>query len=134
MSHQPSAGRPNRTLIASIGAVVIVLAFGGGYLLAKGGTTTADPSGPPSAGTPSGRPSSSHSPEPRTTPGGRPSTGATGDLNDGRYFVYAKKVEGGEEGPLLLTFDLAYFYRVTKPTRSPHRAGMRCRFPTTSTS
>jgi hypothetical protein len=107
MSHQSGAGKPKRTVAAIIAAVVIVLAFGGGYLLAKGGNTTAEPSGSPTGPTPTGRP---HSPKPSDPPTSQPSIEPTGDLKDGRYFVYMKKVEGGEEGPLLLTFDLAYFY------------------------
>ncbi len=111
MSHQPGAGDPkaNRVPITFIVALVIVLAFGGGYLLAKNGKTTAEPSVSPSP-TPSAHPSTSHSPKPSISPSGSVSPVPAGDLKDGRYFVYAKAVEGGEEGPLLLTFDLAYFY------------------------
>ena len=107
MSHQSGAGNPSRTPITLIVALVIVLAFGGGYLLGKNGKTAAEPSASPA---PSGHHSGSHSPKPSTSPSGRPSPAPAGDLKDGRYFVYAKAVEGGEEGPLLLTFDLAYFY------------------------
>lgn len=110
MSHQSGTGRPNRTMITIIAAVVIVLAFGGGYLLAKGGDTSAEPSGSASGPTSSGQPSRSHSPKPSVSPSDQPSTEPTGDLKDGRHFVFVKKVEGGEDGPLLLTFDLAYFY------------------------
>lgn len=110
MSHQSGAGKPNRTVVAIIAAVVIVVAFGGGYLLAKGGKTTAEPTGSASGPISTGRPSASHSPKPSVSPTGQPSTEPTGDLKDGRYFVYMKKIEGGEGGPLLLTFDLAYFY------------------------
>ena len=110
MSHQSEPGKPDRTLAAIIVALVVVVAFGGGYLLAKGGKTTAEPSGSASGPTPTGRPSGTHPPEPSVTPSGHPSTEPAGDLTDGRYFVYAKAVEGGEEGPLLLTFDLAYLY------------------------
>ena len=107
MSHQSGAGKPNRTVIAIIAAVAIVLAFGGGYLLAKNGTSTAEPRSSASGPTPSGQ---TRSPEPSVSPSSQPSTEPAGDLADGRYFVYMKKVEGGEEGPLLLTFDLAYLY------------------------
>ena len=110
MSHQPSPSKPNRTSITIIAAIVIVVAFGGGYLLAKGGKTVAEPVGSASGPTSTGRPRVSHSPKPSVSPTGQPSTQPTGVLTDGRYFVYAKKVEGGQGGPLFLTFDLAYFY------------------------
>lgn len=108
MSHQPGGGNPSRTPITLIVALVIVLAFGGGYLLAKNGKTTAEPSASPTS--PGGHRSVSHSPKPSTSPSDSPSSAPAGDLKDGRYFVYAKSVEGGGQGPLLLTFDLAYFY------------------------
>ena len=107
MSHQPGAGNPSRTPITLIVALVIALAFGGGYLLAKSGKTTAEPSVSPA---PNAHHSASHSPKPSTSASGSPSPAPAGDLKDGRYFVYAKAVEGGQDGPLLLTFDLAYFY------------------------
>jgi len=107
VSHQSGAGKPNRTVIVIIAAVLIVLAFGGGYLLAKNGKSTAEPSSSASGPAPSAQ---TPSPEPSVSPTGQPSAEPAGDLADGRYFVYMKKVEGGEEGPLLLTFDLAYLY------------------------
>jgi hypothetical protein len=108
MSHQPTRATRNRTVVAIIVAAVVIVAFGGGYLLAKGGKTTAEPSGSASGGTPTGKPSKSHSPKPTRSPTGQPSVEPSGDLQDGRYFVYMKKVDGG--ALLSLTFDLAYFY------------------------
>jgi hypothetical protein len=111
---QPPKNAPNRTLIVIVVAIVVLLAFGGGYLLARGGGTAASPSGSASTGTPTARPSRSHSPKPSVSPSGSPSAEPSGDLPDGRDFVYVKKIQGGEEGPLLLTFDLAYFYTGAK--------------------
>jgi hypothetical protein len=108
MSHQPVRATPNRTVIATIVAVVILAAFGGGYLLAKGGKTTAEPSGSGSGATPTQKPSRSHSSKPTVSPTAQPTVEPSGDLQDGRYFIYPKKVDGG--GALFLTFDLAYFY------------------------
>jgi hypothetical protein len=110
MSHQPGGAKPNRTLVAIVVAIVVAVAFGGGYLLAKNGKTAAELGASASGSTPTARPSRSHSPRPTATLTPTSSAEPPGDLKDGRYFVYVKKVEGGEEGPLLLTFDLAYFY------------------------
>lgn len=107
MSHQANNSGPDRTVITIVVALVVLLAFGGGYLLAKGGSDAAAPSGSPSASIP---PSRTHTPKPTNSPTASPTSKPAGDLKDGRYFVYVKSVEGGEEGPLLLTFDLAYFY------------------------
>ena len=107
MSHQPRSGKPTRTVVAVVVAVVVVAAFGGGYLLAKNGKTTAQPSSSAPGPSPSRH---AHSPKPTISPTGQPSVVPAGDLADGRYFVFMKKVDGGGDAPLMLTFDLAYFY------------------------
>jgi hypothetical protein len=101
--------RRRQLTVAAIVAT-LVLAFGGGYLLARSGNddtqasggplTTVSPSPTPSSTTPTATASSSASPttspEPHNT------------IPDGRHFVYAKKVvhDGGDQA---LTFDLALF-------------------------
>jgi hypothetical protein len=92
--------RRNAIVVAAI--VVGLLVFVIGYVVgASDGETAASSS--PSATTsgpsrsPSGKPTSS--PEP------------SGDeLPDGRYFVRLTDLQGGEEGPHLVQYDLAYYY------------------------
>jgi hypothetical protein len=77
--------------------------FAIGYAVgANDGETAASPSSSPTTAsapshTPSGKPTSS--PEP------------SGDeLPDGRYFVRLTDLQRGEDGPLLIRYDLTYFY------------------------
>jgi hypothetical protein len=92
------AGDIKRSVVIAAVSGVIVLAFGGGYLLAHGnGEPEAASSTSPSVTT-GPTPTKSHSQKPSATETGSPSP----QLEDGRYFVYAKKVS------LKLTFDLAY--------------------------
>jgi hypothetical protein len=106
----------NRRRLIVIGLIVLaLLVFGGGYVLGKGGGETASPSTAPT-----GTPSSSESTEPTSSESESPSetaspsasglpTAEPGDeLSDGRYFVRLTDIQGGEEGPLLLQYDLAY--------------------------
>ena len=108
-----AGGRPaRRRNLLIVGVVVLgLLAFGGGYLLAR---DTGDSSASPS-------PSTSTSPEPTKEPSSTPSASASGSasasasasptaspvLEDGRHFVYLKEAVAG--GSWSLTFDLAYF-------------------------
>ena len=88
-----------------IGAVLVValLAFGGGYLLARGdGAETV----PPSSGTPASSPTEETSPS-GTSPTSGPSPSPIADsLADGRHFVF---VESATASPGSLRFDLAEF-------------------------
>lgn len=108
--------RKRRTQMIVIAVVVGLLAFGGGFILANlGGNETAAPSSTPAASTTT----SAESPTPTATvsPTASESVSSTPSpsvspsvLPNGKSFVYVKKAQGGEEGPLLLTFDLAYLY------------------------
>lgn len=124
-SHLPADGRDRRqrNQMIAVAVIVGVLAFGGGVVLANlGGNETAGPS--PTAA--SSAIPSTQSPLPpasasaTASPSASPTASASASpsvLPDGRSFVYAKKVEGGEEGPLLLTFDLAYLYTGDQATQ-----------------
>jgi len=99
--------------IVAMAIVIALLVFGIGYLAGSGSdgeqatptsTTPVATTGPPSSET--------STPTPGATP--IPSAVATAepagnDLPDGVYFVQLKDIQGGEEGPLLLQYDLAYF-------------------------
>ena len=100
--------RTRRTILIVV--VLGLVAFGGGFLAANvlGGSDeatvgpTPSPSESPSASpTPSASPSTSPSPKPTENPD---------VLDDGQHFVQIRDAGGGEEGPLLVRFDLAYFY------------------------
>ena len=106
--HRASDIRRRQLTVAAI-VVGLLIAFGGGYLLARGGDDGSQASGSPSTTT-----SPTHTRSPRPTATASPSASATASpepgnaLPDGRSFVYAKKVVGSEGGQSL-TFDLALF-------------------------
>ncbi len=96
------ARRRRRAIIVAAIAVGL-LVFVIGYVVgANDGETAASPS---SSATTASAPSSSPSGKPTSSP--EPS----GDeLPDGRYFVRLTDLQGGEEGPHLIQYDLAYYY------------------------
>jgi hypothetical protein len=105
--HERSADARRRRNGIIIGAIVLgLLVFGVGYVLGTSGGETAastTPTSPqPSSAEPNGpspTSSSSSSPEP------------SGDeLPDGKYFVQLNDLQDGGNGPLLIRYDLAYFY------------------------
>ena len=111
--HQAGDTRRRRVLIIVV-VVIAILVFASGYLIGqtREGDAVASPtpapvptsaSPQPSRSTPP-RPSESEEPSPITTPGE-----PAGDLSDGTYFVQLTDVQGGEEGPLLLKYDVALF-------------------------
>ena len=118
-SHVSGAARDRKRRTQMIVAAVVVglVAFGGGVVLANlGGDEATAPSSSPmvsstlDAGSPTPTPTSSPTASASTSPSSSPSASPSAPLPDGESFVYVKTVEGGEEGPLLLTFDLAYLY------------------------
>ena len=109
--HRPAETRDRKKTLIVGGVIAAVLVFGLGYLLGTGGDEGAAVS--PTATTPAPT-SESTSPTPTDKPSPTPSAIATpepgGDtLPDGRYCVQLTDIQGGEEGPLLLQYDLAYF-------------------------
>jgi hypothetical protein len=108
--HHPAEPRDRRKALIVGAIVAALLVFGLGYLLGTGGSdqqAAASPvitTAPPTSEVPS--------PTPTPTPSERaiPTAEPAGDtLPDGRYFVQLTDIQGGEEGPLLLQYDLAYF-------------------------
>jgi hypothetical protein len=102
--------RRRRTIIIVAAIVVGVLVFVVGYEFgAEGGGETAASSTPNSTPSPTATSSgpASQGPSGGATPAPEPSGNG---LGDGRYFVRLTDLQGGEEGPLLLRYDLAYFY------------------------
>jgi hypothetical protein len=100
--HRPSNEPPRRTaLFVVLVIAVALLSFGAGLLLAPGDEAAAPTPSPQPSPSPSATTSPTTSPEPTasTTP-----SGETGELGDGRHFVYATSATSTS-----LTFDLAYF-------------------------
>lgn len=95
--------RRQGTITIAIVAVVGLAAFIGGFALASmdEGNTGAASSTTSRNGSPSRTASASAS--------GSASPSAA-VVTDGRYFVQTDSVEGGEDGSLVLSYDLAYFY------------------------
>jgi hypothetical protein len=107
MTSTPQAGQIRREVVIVAVIALIAAAFGGGYLLAhdNGGPEAASSTSPSVTTSPT--PTTSHSSNPPVSVTASPSAESGTQLQDGRYFVYAKKVAGGGDS-LKLTFDLAY--------------------------
>ena len=119
----PETGHSRRNLLM-IGAIVVaLLVFGGGYAIGRSNNATesASPSLAPSPTTththsPKPSPSQSEtqseseSPSESGSADPNPTAEPLGDtLPDGRYFVRLNDLQGGEDRPLLVKYDLAYF-------------------------
>lgn len=123
--HAPPETGHNRRNLLIIGAIVLaLLVFGGGYAIGRGNSATesASPSLAPSPSpthhtrSPEPSPSESETPSESVSPSQsgsadpNPTAEPLGDtLPDGHYFVRLNDVQGGENGPPLVTYDLAYF-------------------------
>jgi hypothetical protein len=121
--HRPATddARRRRTILIGVLVVLALLVFTGGYVL---GTSGGEEAAPPSSTTPS--PSLGPSPTSSSGPTQQPSPTAvnTGDaVEDGTYFVQLKDVQGGEEGPLLVRYDLAYFLTGDEANEAAAEAG-----------
>jgi hypothetical protein len=129
--HRP-AERRDRKKALIVGAVIAaVLVFGLGYLLGTGGdeqavvsptTTSPAPTSETSSPTPTDKPSPTPSAIATPEPGGD-------TLSDGRYFVQLTDIQGGEEGPLLLQYDLAYFLTGEEANQAADDRGLETPVP-----
>jgi hypothetical protein len=110
--HHPAEPRDRKKALIVGAIVAALLVFGLGYLLGSGGTDQQAASSPPLTTTPptSETPSATPTEHASPTPSAIPTAEPAGDtLPDGRYFVQLTDIQGGEEGPLQLQYDLAYF-------------------------
>lgn len=110
--HRPAEPRDRKKALIVGAIVAALLVFGLGYLLGSGGTDQHAASSPPLTTTPptSETPSATPTEHASPTPSAIPTAEPAGDtLPDGRYFVQLTDIQGGEEGPLQLQYDLAYF-------------------------
>jgi hypothetical protein len=106
-------GRRRLVIVGLI--VTALLAFGVGYFFGNGGAAGEIASSPPAPTGSSSPPGETpHSPSHTSTASGTTSASAAPSaepdvLGDGKYFVRLTDVQGGDEGPLQLQYDLAYF-------------------------
>jgi hypothetical protein len=106
--------RRQGTITIAIVATVGIAAFIGGFALAsKDDGNTAAASSTPSRSRSQSRTASASA---STSPSGAVVT-------DGKYFVQTRSVEGGEDGPLVLSYDLAYFYTGDQATQIAQQRG-----------
>jgi hypothetical protein len=129
--HRPAETRDRKKALIVGAVIAAVLVFGLGYLLGTGGDEQAAVS--PTATTPAPTPETS-SPTPTDKPSPTPSAIATdepsGDtLPGGRYFVQLTDIQGGEEGPLLLQYDLAYFLTGEEANQAADDRGLETPVP-----
>jgi hypothetical protein len=108
----PEHSRDRRTsLLVGLAIVVAILVFLVGFLLGRGNDDTPAVA----SSTPSPSPTESPTPTPSTTvsaePTPSPSTSEPGgdELPDDTYLVQLADLEGGEDGPAIVAYDLAYF-------------------------
>jgi hypothetical protein len=128
--HRPAETRDRKKALIAGAIIAALLVFGLGYLLGSGNDEQAAVS--PTATTPAPT-SASHSPKPTDTPSPTPSPIATGEpgdtLPDGRYFVQLTDIQGGEEGPLLVQYDLAYFLTGEEANQAAEDRGLETPVP-----
>jgi hypothetical protein len=128
----PTGARDRRTsLIVALAIALALVVFLAGYLFGRGSGETASPSvstslapspteAPPS---PSVSVSSEPSPSPTTT---EPT--AT-ELPDDTYFVQLADLQGGEAGPPVVVYDLAYFLTGQQADQEAAARGMETPVP-----
>lgn len=129
--HRPAETRDRKKALIVGAVIAAVLVFGLGYLLGTGDDEEAAVS--PTATTPAPT-SETSSPTPTDKPSPTPSAIATGEpagdtLPDGRYFVQLTDIQGGEEGPLLLQYDLAYFLTGEEANQAAEDRGLETPVP-----
>ena len=129
--HRPAETRDRKKALIAGAVIAALLVFGLGYLLGSDGDDQAAVS--PAATTPAPT-SATRSPKPTDTPAPTPSAIATGEpagdtLPDGRYFVQLTDIQGGEEGPLLLQYDLAYFLTGEEANQAAEDRGLETPVP-----
>jgi len=110
--HRPAETRDRKKALIVGAIVAALLVFGLGYLLGTGGSGEQAAVSPPVATvTPTSEaPSPTPTETASQTPSAIPTAEPAGDtLPDGLYFVQLTDIQGGEEGPLQLQYDLAFF-------------------------
>ncbi len=131
----PGRDGDNRRRLIVVGLIVLaLLVFGGGYVLGQGngGESAASTSTPPIATSPpSVEPSASETetPSKTATPTADPTAEPGDELGDGKHFVRLTDIQGGEEGPLQLQYDLAYFLTGEEANQAAAERGLETPVP-----
>jgi hypothetical protein len=135
---QGPSDTPSRKTALIVGAIVAaLLVFGLGYLLGSGNDEQAAASPATTAQPTTEAPSPTETESETSSPTASPvaTDEPAGDtLPDGRYFVQLTDIQGGEEGPLLLQYDLAYFLTGEDANQRPPTEASRPRCRTTTSS
>jgi hypothetical protein len=131
--HRPTETRDRKKALIAGAIIAALLVFGLGYLLGTGGndeqaavSPTALPLPQPTSESPSSTPSESASPSASAIATAEP---AGDTLPDGTYFVQLIDIQGGEEGPLQLQYDLAYFLTGEEANQAATDRGMETPVP-----
>jgi hypothetical protein len=125
----PGGARDRRTsLIVALAVAVALLVFLVGYLLGRGSDPAAAPTATVATAPTSAAPSS---PSPTTEPTPSPTTTEPGSttLPDDTYFVQLSALEGGEDGPPVVVYDLAYFLTGEQADQEAAARGMETPVP-----
>jgi hypothetical protein len=129
-------GRRTRRIVALSVALALVV-FAGGYLLGRASAPTATPSvsetatpAAPSETLAPSSPATPTSPSPtEPSPSATPTEPTGEELPDGTYFVQLSDLQGGEEGPLLVVYDLASFLTGEQADQEAAARGMETPVP-----
>jgi len=129
----PKTARDRRTsYFVALAIVVALIVFLGGYLLGRGPERASTPDATASAllspsETASPEPSPSASPEP--TASAATTEPGSDKLPDDTYFVQLSDLQGGEDGPPVIAYDLAYFLTGEQADQEAAARGMETPVP-----
>lgn len=130
---RPAETRDRKKALIAGAIIAALLVFGLGYLLGTGGndeqavvSPTDSPTPAPTSEPPTPTPSETTSPSASAIATNEP---AGDTLPDGTYFVQLTDIQGGEEGPLQLQYDLAYFLTGDEANRAAADRGLETPVP-----
>jgi hypothetical protein len=130
---QPDTPRDRRTgLIVALAVAVALLVFLVGYLLGRRSDATVAASTTPAAPTATATsppPSATSSPIASATTTPSATEPPSNELPDDTYFVQLSGAQGGETGPVLVVYDLAYFLTGTQADQAAAARGFETPVP-----
>jgi len=125
----PSASEPRdrrRSLIVALAIVVALLVFLVGYLLGRqpSGTEASASTTPTFVPSPTNTSTPSTTETPSPSPTGTASEPGGDEVPDDTLFVQLADLQGGEDGPPAVDYDLAYFYTGEQASQEAAARGM----------